>query len=51
VLAYIEAFKGIRAGERVWQLSFGSGFKSNSAVWKARRSFKVRVVGACVVRD
>lgn len=38
VLANIETKKGIRRGERVWQISFGSGFKCNSAVWKALRS-------------
>jgi len=36
-LAYIESFKGLRRGDRVWQLSFGSGFKCNSAVWVANR--------------
>ena len=39
VLAYIESFKGLTAGDKVWQLSFGSGFKCNSAVWAANRSF------------
>jgi hypothetical protein len=37
VLAYIETFRGVAAGDRVWQLGFGSGFKCNSAVWKANR--------------
>ncbi|KAI8463398.1 MAG: FAE1/Type III polyketide synthase-like protein-domain-containing protein [Monoraphidium minutum] len=37
VLAYLESFKGLRRGEKVWQLSFGSGFKCNSAVWQAVR--------------
>ncbi|KAI8473024.1 MAG: FAE1/Type III polyketide synthase-like protein-domain-containing protein [Monoraphidium minutum] len=37
VLAYIETFRGLRKGETVWQLGFGSGFKCNSAVWKANR--------------
>ena len=39
-LAFIEAFRGVKRGDKVWQLSFGSGFKCNSAVWTARRSFK-----------
>jgi hypothetical protein len=34
----------MRAGERIWQLGFGSGFKCNSAVWRANRTFKVRWV-------
>ena len=37
VLAYIETFRGVRRGDRVWQLAFGSGFKCNSAVWVANR--------------
>ena len=37
VLANIETLKGVRRGDRVWQISFGSGFKCNSAVWKALR--------------
>eukprot|EP00878_Enallax_costatus_P009912 GHUV01010349.1.p1 GENE.GHUV01010349.1~~GHUV01010349.1.p1 ORF type:complete len:507 (+),score=77.65 GHUV01010349.1:205-1725(+) len=41
VLSYIETYKGVKKSDKVWQLSFGSGFKSNSAVWVARKSFKV----------
>jgi hypothetical protein len=37
VLAYIESYKGVKAGQRVWQLGFGSGFKVNSAVWVAKK--------------
>ncbi len=33
----MESIRGIRRGDRVWQLGFGSGFKCNSAVWKALR--------------
>ncbi|KAF8055276.1 KCS1 [Scenedesmus sp. PABB004] len=40
VLSYIESFKGVRGGDKVWQLSFGSGFKCNSAVWRSLRTFK-----------
>eukprot|EP00889_Picochlorum_renovo_P008382 jgi/Picre1/35412/NNA_002874.t1 len=35
VLSNIETKKGVKKGERVWQIAFGSGFKCNSAVWKA----------------
>jgi hypothetical protein len=28
----------IKEGDRTWQIAFGSGFKCNSAVWKALRS-------------
>nr|KYP66084.1 3-ketoacyl-CoA synthase 4 [Cajanus cajan] len=34
-LAYIEAKGKMKRGNRVWQIAFGSGFKCNSAVWKA----------------
>ena len=37
MLAYIESYKGVRKGDRVWQMGFGSGFKCNSAVWVANR--------------
>jgi 3-ketoacyl-CoA synthase len=37
VLSYIESFRGVRRGDAVWQLGFGSGFKCNSAVWVANR--------------
>ncbi|KAK1315244.1 3-ketoacyl-CoA synthase 10 [Acorus calamus] len=39
-LAYLEAKGSVRAGDRVWQLAFGSGFKCNSAVWKAMRTVR-----------
>ena len=38
VLAYTETYRGVRKGDRVWQLGFGSGFKCNSAVWVANRT-------------
>ncbi|KAF4355264.1 hypothetical protein G4B88_020427 [Cannabis sativa] len=37
-LAYTEAKGRVQRGDRVWQMAFGSGFKCNSAVWKAIRS-------------
>lgn len=40
VLAYIESFGGLKRGEKIWQMGFGSGFKCNSAVWKANRRIK-----------
>ncbi|KAJ9186576.1 hypothetical protein P3X46_002131 [Hevea brasiliensis] len=39
-LAYIEAKRRMRKGNRVWQIAFGSGFKCNSAVWEALRNVK-----------
>ncbi len=38
VLSNIESKRGVARGDRVWQIAFGSGFKCNSAVWKALRS-------------
>ena len=38
VLACIESTRGVKRGDRVWQMGFGSGFKCNSAVWRALRS-------------
>lgn len=37
-LAYTEAKGRIKRGDRTWQIAFGSGFKCNSAVWKALRT-------------
>ena len=37
-LAYSEAKGRIKRGERVWQIAFGSGFKCNSAVWRALKN-------------
>ncbi|CAA6659009.1 unnamed protein product [Spirodela intermedia] len=37
-LAYTEAKGRIRRGDRTWQIAFGSGFKCNSAVWRALRT-------------
>mmetsp|Transcript_22596 Transcript_22596/g.38766 ORF Transcript_22596/g.38766 Transcript_22596/m.38766 type:complete len:522 (+) Transcript_22596:100-1665(+) len=36
-LLYSEVHRGVRRGDRVWQIAFGSGFKCNSAVWKSLR--------------
>ncbi|XP_052171253.1 3-ketoacyl-CoA synthase 1 [Diospyros lotus] len=36
-LAYTEAKGRVGLGDRVWQIAFGSGFKCNSAVWRALR--------------
>ncbi|XP_044962998.1 probable 3-ketoacyl-CoA synthase 20 [Hordeum vulgare subsp. vulgare] len=46
-LAYCEAKGRIKRGDRVWQIAFGSGFKCNSAVWKAVRT----VDGAVAVEE
>ncbi|KAI8464760.1 MAG: FAE1/Type III polyketide synthase-like protein-domain-containing protein [Monoraphidium minutum] len=37
VLSFVESTGGVRKGDRIWQLGFGSGFKCNSAVWRANR--------------
>ena len=38
--AYLEAKGRLRAGDKLWQIAFGSGFKCNSAVWKVMRSLR-----------
>ncbi|CAL5208158.1 unnamed protein product [Lathyrus oleraceus] len=37
-LAYTESKGRIRKGDRTWQIAFGSGFKCNSAVWRALKT-------------
>ncbi|KAK2400041.1 3-ketoacyl-CoA synthase [Trifolium repens] len=37
-LAYSEAKGRIKKSDRIWQIAFGSGFKCNSAVWKALKT-------------
>ncbi|CAM6129320.1 unnamed protein product [Calypogeia fissa] len=39
-LAYTEAKGRVNRGDRLWQIAFGSGFKCNSAVWRALRTVK-----------
>jgi 3-ketoacyl-CoA synthase len=39
---YVESAQGVKKGELVWQIGFGSGFKCNSAVWKALKPIKRR---------
>lgn len=38
--SFIESIQGVLRGQRVWQIGFGSGFKCNSAVWRALRPVK-----------
>ncbi|KOM33879.1 hypothetical protein LR48_Vigan02g002900 [Vigna angularis] len=37
-LSYTESKGRIKKGDRTWQIAFGSGFKCNSAVWRALRT-------------
>ncbi|XP_044498573.1 3-ketoacyl-CoA synthase 20-like [Mangifera indica] len=39
-LAYSEAMGRVKKGDRTWQIAFGSGFKCNSAVWRALKTIK-----------
>lgn len=47
-LAYTEAKGRVRRGDRVWQIAFGSGFKCNSAVWRALREVPAAVGEECL---
>lgn len=46
-LAYLEAKGRIKANDRIWQIGFGSGFKCNSAVWRALRDQNAASVSNC----
>ncbi|KAK9835216.1 hypothetical protein WJX81_006372 [Elliptochloris bilobata] len=35
--SFVETCQGVKRGQRLWQLSFGSGFKCASAAWTALR--------------
>lgn len=39
-LSYTESKARVKRGDRIWQIAFGSGFKCNSAVWKALKTIK-----------
>ncbi|XP_078441839.1 3-ketoacyl-CoA synthase 1 [Wolffia australiana] len=45
-LAYTEAMGRVGRNDRVWQIAFGSGFKCNSAVWRAMRAIPAEAVDA-----
>ncbi|GAA0158281.1 hypothetical protein LIER_15356 [Lithospermum erythrorhizon] len=44
-LAYSEAKGRIKKNDRIWQIAFGSGFKCNSAVWRALKPCKTTYTG------
>ncbi|CAA7403471.1 unnamed protein product [Spirodela intermedia] len=47
-LAYTEAMGRVSRSDRVWQIAFGSGFKCNSAVWRALRTLSQEEIdGTC----
>ncbi|MFS7930698.1 putative FAE1/Type III polyketide synthase-like protein [Helianthus anomalus] len=37
-LAYVEAKDRVKEGDKVWHLSFGSGFKCSSVIWRAMKT-------------
>ena len=48
---YVESRQGVRRGDRLWQLSFGSGFKCNSATWTALRDCNEQVRPLCMTPE
>ena len=41
-LSFSESHDLVKRGDRIWQIAFGSGFKCNSAIWRARRDIHDR---------